>query len=113
MVTFSPPLVPRTDTQQWQEEKAKHETKLLGLRKTVDEAAAVLNLENNEHEVYVSEEQKAKLRLEEVVTRIQTTKDQVKEKSKTLDDLTTKIPTREKELRSSETEIGQVRNHFS
>ena len=98
----------KSDTQVWQDEKAKHQTKLVDLKKAVNEASEELNLAKNEHDVYVSEETNAKKRLEEIQNRIVETKEQVKEKSKTLEELNKKIPTRTKELKSSETEVQAV-----
>jgi structural maintenance of chromosome 4 len=98
----------KTDTQVWQDEKAKHNTKLIDLKKAVNEAAETLNLATNEHDVYVSEEQKAKLRLDDLMNKITSTKEQVKEKSKVLDDLNKTIPGKEKDLKSSEAEVGKL-----
>ena len=98
----------KSETQVHQDEKAVHETKLIDLKKTVNEAAEELNLATNEHDVYVSEEQKAKLRLDDMKNKIHNTKEQVKEKSKTLDDLNANIPAKERELEVTVKEIGQV-----
>merc|ERR1711962_1066854 len=98
----------KSDTQVWQDEKAKHQTKLVDLKKAVNEASEELNLAKNEHDVYVSEETNAKNRLEDIQNRIVQTKEQVKEKSKTLEELNKKIPQRSKELKSSEAEVQTV-----
>ena len=98
----------KSDTQVWQDEKATHQTKLVDLKKAVNEASEELNLAKNEHDVYVSEETNAKNRLEEIQNRIVQTKEQVQEKSKTLEELNKKIPTRAKDLKSTETEVQAV-----
>jgi structural maintenance of chromosome 4 len=103
----------KSDTQVWQDEKAKHETKLLDLKKTVNEAAEELNLATNEHDVYVSEEIKAKLRLDDLINKIHNTKEQVKEKSKALDELNKLIPAKEKDLHNSRKENENVTGNYA
>jgi len=103
----------KMDTQQWQDEKAKHQTKLVDLKKAVNEAAEELNLAQNEHDVYVSEERKAKDRLEEMKNTIVNKKEAVKDKSKTLEELTKKIPEKSRDLRSSEEEAEKLNGSFA
>ena len=98
----------REDTQVHQDEKAKHESKLVGLKKDVNEAASELELATNEHAVYTSAEVKEKNRLEDLFSRIESTKESVKEKAAKLSELEETIPAREHELREAETEIQQV-----
>ena len=99
----------REDTQVHQDEKAKHESKLVDLKKDVNEAASELELATSEHAVYTSAEVKEKNRLEDLFTRIQTTKDSVKEKAARLSELEQTIPAKEQELRDAEVEFQQVR----
>ena len=70
----------KTDTQVYQDEKAEHESRLVDLKKSVNEAAAELDLANNEHSVYTSAEVKEKNRLEDLNQRIETNKNSVKDK---------------------------------
>jgi len=98
----------KTDTQVFQDEKAQHEGKLVDLKKTVNEAASELDLANNEHEVYISAEVKEKNRLEDLKTRIQTTKDSVKEKAANLVELERNIPSKEQELSTASVEGQKV-----
>ena len=98
----------REDTEVHQEEKAKHESKLVGLKKDVNEAASELDLATNEHAVYTSAEVKEKNRLEDLFSRIESTKESVKEKAAKLSELEETIPAKEQELQEAETEFQQV-----
>jgi len=98
----------KTDTQVFQDEKAKHESKLVDLKKSVNEAASELDLATNEHEVYISAEVKEKNRLEDLKTRIQTTKDSVKDKAAKLVELERNIPAKEQELNGASVELERV-----
>ena len=82
----------RTDTQVYQDEKAEHESKLVDLKKSVNEAAAELDLATNEHAVYTSAELKEKNRLEDLNQKIETTKNNVKDKAAKLVELEEIIP---------------------
>eukprot|EP00092_Neocalanus_flemingeri_P022265 GFUD01024145.1.p1 GENE.GFUD01024145.1~~GFUD01024145.1.p1 ORF type:complete len:1283 (-),score=468.97 GFUD01024145.1:142-3990(-) len=98
----------KTDTQVFQDEKAKHESKLVDLKKSVNEAASELDLATNEHEVYISAEVKEKNRLEDLKTRIQTTKESVKDKAAKLVELEGTIPVKEQEMNKASGEIERV-----
>jgi len=102
----------RTDTQVWQDEKAKHETKLTDLKKDVNKAAEELDLATSAHDVYISEEKKAILRLDELKNNIHKNKEQVKEKAKKLEDLNQAIPQKQNDLQESEHEFERVRGTF-
>ena len=98
----------REDTEVHQDEKAKHESKLVGLKKDVNEASSELELATNEHAVYTSAEVKEKNRLEDLFNRIESTKEIVEEKAAKLSELEETIPVKEQELRDAETEIQKV-----
>eukprot|EP00090_Calanus_glacialis_P026751 TRINITY_DN42055_c0_g1_i1.p1 TRINITY_DN42055_c0_g1~~TRINITY_DN42055_c0_g1_i1.p1 ORF type:complete len:1294 (+),score=513.23 TRINITY_DN42055_c0_g1_i1:38-3919(+) len=98
----------KNDTQVFQDEKAKHESKLVDLKKTVNEAQAELDLATNEHEVYISAEVKEKNRLEDLKTRIQNTKDSVKGKAAKLVELEDSVPAKEQELNGASGELERV-----
>ena len=59
----------KTDTQVYQDEKAEHESKLIDLKRSVNEAASELELATNEHAVYTSAEVKERNRLEDLHSR--------------------------------------------
>ena len=98
----------KTDTQVYQDEKAEHESRLVDLKKSVNEAAAELDLANNEHAVYTSAEVKEKNRLEDLNQRIETNKNSVKDKKVRLVELEESIPVKEQELQGAESELEQV-----
>jgi len=98
----------KSDTQVFQDEKAKHESKLVDLKKYVNEAASELDLATNEHEVYVSAELKEKNRLEDLNTRIQNTKESVKEKIANLKEFDQTLPAKENELIDAASELEKV-----
>ena len=54
----------KAETQQYQDEKEVHETKLIGLRKTVNEKEAELKITESELQLLTSNEQKEKCKLE-------------------------------------------------
>ncbi len=58
----------------FQDEKARHQTKLVGLKETVDAAQSALTIVNNELSVYTGAEQKERIRLEQLQDSIQTTR---------------------------------------
>ena len=98
----------KTDTQVYQDEKAEHESKLVDLKKAVNEAASELDLATTEHTVYTSAEVKAKNRLEELNNRIENQKASVRDKAAKLAELEETIPGKEQEFREAEAELKQV-----
>ena len=77
----------KTDTEVYQDEKAEHESKLVDLKRSVNEAASELELATNEHAVYTSAEVKERNRLEDLHTRIESHQQSVKTKAATLAEL--------------------------
>ena len=98
----------KTDTQVYQDEKAIHESKLVDLKKSVNEAASELDLATNEHAIYTSAEIKEKNRLEDLINRIDAQKASVEDKAAKLAELEENIPVKEQELHEAEAEIQQV-----
>ncbi len=58
----------------FQDEKARHQTKLVGLKETVDAAQSALTIVSNELSVYTGAEQKERIRLEQLQSSIETTR---------------------------------------
>ena len=58
----------------FQDEKEKHETKLVVLKKSVDETQSVLTIASNELNIYIGAEQKERIRLEQLQASIQNTR---------------------------------------
>lgn len=98
----------KTDTQVYQDEKAIHESKLVDLKKAVNEAASELDLATNEHAVYTSAEIKEKNRLEDLKNRIEAQKTSVRDKAAKLTELEGIIPEKEQELVEAQTELIEV-----
>ena len=97
----------KSDTQVFQDEKSKHESKLVDLKKYVNEAASELDLATNEHEVYLSAELKEKNRLEDLYTRIQNTR--IGEgKIANLKEFDQTLPSKENELIDAASELEKV-----
>ena len=76
--------------------------------RNVNEAASELDLATNEHEVYLSAELKEKNRLEDLNTRIQNTKESVKEKISNLKEFDQTLPAKENELIEAASELEKV-----
>ena len=94
----------------FQDEREKHGSKLIGLKKTVDESQSVLTIAQNELTIYTSAAQKEKIRLEQLKNSISSTKDQLKDKGARLEELKTEVPAKEKEFLTSQREAQKVRN---
>ena len=98
----------KSDTQVYQDEKAKHESKLVELKKSVNEASSELDLATNEHEVYISAEVKEKNRLEDLINRIHNTKESVKDKAAKLVELDQSLPSKEQDMNKAGSELEHV-----
>ena len=96
----------------FQDEREKHGSILIGLKKTVDESQSVLTIAQNELTIYTSAAQKEKIRLEQLKNSISSTKDQLKDKGARLEELKTEVPAKEKELLTSQREAQKVRKIF-
>ena len=95
----------KTDTKVYQDEKAEHESKLVDLKRSVNEAASELELATNEHAVYTSAEVKERNRLEDLHARIVSQQQLVQTKVATLAELEEVLPAKEDELRMAEAEL--------
>ena len=58
----------------FQDEKERHETKLVDLRRTVDETQSVLTVVSNELSIYKGAEEQERIRLDQLQTSIQNTR---------------------------------------
>merc|ERR1719319_218072 len=96
------------ETKQYQDDKEKYESQLIGLRKVVNETESVVTLAQNELTLYQSAEQKEKIHLDQLTNNIKKIKDTVKEKSARLNELTPLVPSKEKELKNKEKQFEDL-----
>jgi len=98
----------KSETQEFQDEREKYASKLIGLKKACDETQSVLTIEQNKLSIYTSAEQKEKIRLDQLTASIQSTKEQVAEKGSRLKELEVEVPAKEKELSNAQKEAQAV-----
>ena len=82
----------RAETQVFQDERERHGSKLIGLKKAVDETQSVLTIAQNELSIYTSAEHKEKARLEQLEAGIKSSREQLQEKGARLQQLEKLLP---------------------
>jgi len=92
----------KQETQVYQDEREKHESKLVGLRNGVDGAQSELTIAQNEYSVYTSAAEKEKIRLDQLKNSIDSTKQQISDKGSRLAELKKTIPGKENELTAAQ-----------
>jgi len=102
----------KQETQEFQDEREVHTSKLVGLRQTVDKAQSELTIAQNELSVYTSAGEKEKIRLEQIQQGIEDTRQQLADKGERLKELNKIVPGKEKELHNTQKEAQKVAQEY-
>ncbi|XP_076244939.1 structural maintenance of chromosomes 4-like protein gluon [Calliopsis andreniformis] len=100
----------REKTEPLLNERAELETRLISLRKDVDQAQAAFNIAKSEFELYTSIETKEKEKLEKLKDSLKLTVDDLKEKKQQLESLKLKIPDSQQNLTQAQRELEKVKS---
>lgn len=88
-----------SETQQLQDEKAKFETKLIDLRKEVDEAKSAVDIAQSELDICQSTERNEKKKLEQIVAGIEKAHDTISKRKEDVQKLENDIPKSDEQLK--------------
>ncbi|KAB7502727.1 Structural maintenance of chromosomes protein 4 [Armadillidium nasatum] len=97
-----------SETQQLQDEKAKYETQLIGLRKAVDEAKSILNIKQSELDIYLSTEKNEKKRYDQIKDSLNNVASLLTTRRKEVENLKKSIPDFERKVRESRSGLTNV-----
>lgn len=97
-----------TETQQLQDEKAKYETQLIDLRKTVNEAKSALDIAQSELDIYQSTERTEQKKLEQIKTGLETARNTVQTQNAVVKRLAKEIPEYDKKLKVQQDKHQQI-----
>ncbi|RXG71410.1 Structural maintenance of chromosomes protein 4 [Armadillidium vulgare] len=97
-----------SETQQLQDEKAKYETQLIGLRKAVDEAKSILNIKQSELDIYLSTEKNEKKRYDQIKDSLNNVASLLTTRRKEVENLKKSIPDFERKVRESQSGLTNV-----
>ncbi|KAF2348276.1 RecF/RecN/SMC N-terminal [Trinorchestia longiramus] len=109
-----------SETQQLQDDKEKFETKLIDLRKVVDETKSVVDIAQSELDIYLSTERNEQKKLDQIVSSLEKAKETVETRKEELARLTKAIPEDQekmkklqKDLQQTTTELKQVEERLN
>lgn len=91
------------------QQRTKLETELISFRKKVDEAKAAFDIAQSELQLYTSEEEKEKTRLEQLQETLKTTATTLKQRKEQLADFEKKIPGTEKSVADVQRRLEDVK----
>ncbi|XP_068201013.1 structural maintenance of chromosomes protein 4 [Palaemon carinicauda] len=97
-----------SETQQLQDEKAKFETKLIDLRKVVDETKSVVDIAQSELDIYLSTERNELKKLDQIKNGLEKSEETIKSKTGEIKRLQKEIPQKEKQLKESTQRLHQL-----
>ncbi|XP_066938729.1 structural maintenance of chromosomes protein 4 [Macrobrachium rosenbergii] len=97
-----------SETQQLQDEKAKFETKLIDLRKVVDETKSVVDIAQSELDIYLSTERNEQKKLDQIKTGLEKAKETITSKSEEIKRLEKEVPQKEKQLKENTQRLQQL-----
>lgn len=97
-----------SETQQLQDEKAKFETKLIDLRKEVDEAKSAVDIAQSELDICQSTERNVKKKLEQILTGLEEAQSTVSRRKADVQKLEDNIPKNEKQLEKDRQELQKL-----
>lgn len=101
----------REKTEPLLNERSELETKLISLRKNVDQAKAAYDIAQSELELYISVEKVEKEKLENLRESLEQTASTLKERQKQLALFETKIPATERNLKQAQNELDEAKTH--
>ena len=97
-----------SETQQLQDEKAKFETKLIDLRKVVDEAKSVVDIAQSEKDIYLSTERNEQKKLDQINSGMEKSREIITSKKDETKRLENEIPLKEKQLNQNTQRLQQL-----
>ncbi|XP_063882710.1 structural maintenance of chromosomes protein 4-like [Scylla paramamosain] len=97
-----------SETQQLQDEKAKYETQLIGLRKTVNETKSVVDIAQSELDIYQSTERTEKKKLEQILDGLEKAGNTAQTRRADVEKLEKAIPECNKKLKMQQDKLLRI-----
>ena len=97
-----------SETQQLQDEKQTHETKLIDLRKTVDETKSELDIAQSEKDIYLSTENAELKKFEKIKSSLESSKDTLAKRTEEISKLETAIPEDTKKMQDATAKLQEI-----
>lgn len=97
-----------SETQALQEEKKQYETRLIDLRKTVNETKSAVDIAQSELDIYQSTEKSEKKKLEQIESGLEKARETIGSRKDHVEKLKQSIPESEQKLKSANQKLLQV-----
>jgi len=97
-----------SETQQLQDEKQGYETKLIDLRKVVDETKSALDIAQSEKDIYLSTERSEVSKLEKIKSSLESSKETVTKRTEEIEKLQTAIPEYKEKIEEAKRVLQEV-----
>ncbi|KAK7075166.1 Structural maintenance of chromosomes protein 4 [Halocaridina rubra] len=97
-----------SETQQLQDEKTTHETKLIDLRKTVDESRSVVDISQSELDIYQSTEKKEQKKYDQLLSNLEKSQETFGCRQEEIKKLEKEIPNKEKQFKEASQKLQVI-----
>ncbi|CAL4126837.1 unnamed protein product [Meganyctiphanes norvegica] len=97
-----------SETQTLQEEKKQYETRLIDLRKTVNETKSVVDISQSELDIYQSTEKSEKKKLEQIESGLKKAQETINSRKDQVEKLKQAVPDSDQKLRAANQNLLQV-----